>query len=130
VTVYEPGLEYRCVTLHGAVQVPILVNGSPAENWICTPQGAGPTKHDAVTVAVTVWPTDAGFGDMLKMIASEIPADSSIISRIENSVKKNVFFPLFIYPPQNEYGIAAVSTNISRNSSLFDWEYTLSITFW
>jgi hypothetical protein len=39
VTVYKPGFEYVCVTVHGAVQLPIMVNGSAAENRIRTPQG-------------------------------------------------------------------------------------------
>jgi hypothetical protein len=109
--------------------MPILVNGSDAENWIRTPQGGGPVGYDAVTVAVTVWPIVAGFGDTLNVTASEMPAVSSIINRIAGSMKKNAFPLLVISPPQNEYGIAAVSTSISKSSSLFDWEYTLSITF-
>ena len=55
--------------------------------------------YDAVTVAMTVWPTDAGFGNTLNVTASEIPADKSIINRIANSVKKDALFPLFISPP-------------------------------
>ena len=55
--------------------------------------------YDAVTVAMTVWPTDVGFGNTLNVTASEIPADKSIINRIANSVKKDALFPLFISPP-------------------------------
>lgn len=110
--------------------MPILLNGSDAENWIRTPQApTGEGGYDAVTVAVIVCPVAAGLGATLNVIASEVPAASSIINRIAGSMKKNAFPLLVISPPQNEYGIAAVSTSISKSSSLFDWEYTLSITF-
>jgi hypothetical protein len=70
VTVYKPGLEYTWVILHGVVQEPRFVNVSVAANLICMPHGpAAPRGYDAVTVAVTFWPINAGFGEALRVMA-------------------------------------------------------------
>jgi len=99
VTVYKPGLEYTWVILHGVVQGPRSINVSVAANLICTPHG--PTaegEYDAVTVAVTSRPINAGFGKALRVMAWVTSAVRKTKDMTESSATSSIW-RFIIIPP-------------------------------
>jgi hypothetical protein len=81
-----------------ALQVPAFAHGEPSPKFISTLQEGTLTTRDAVMVTATFWPTVAGFGEALRVMAWVTFTVRKIKDMTESSATSSIW-RFIIIPP-------------------------------